>query len=77
MGVLAAAPSWAAVLGDGMHTAVAHDNGVAFDRATFTVGSTGEEFLKGAMRQHLLENFPALGETTILEWNEGTQHCGL
>ena len=61
-------------LGDGDHTAVAYDNGEEFSRATFTVGSTGEEFLKGAMRQHLLENFPVSGETTVLEWNESTQH---
>ena len=61
-------------LGDGEHTAIVYDNGVAFDRAAFTVGSTGEEFLKGVSRQGLLENFPAPGETTILEWNEGTQH---
>ena len=61
-------------LGDGTYTAVAYDNGVEFDRSTFTVGSTGEEFLQGAMRQHLLENFPVPGETTILEWNESTQH---
>ena len=65
--------NWAHV-GDGEHEAVAYDNGVEFDRATFTVGTTGEEFLKGAMRRHLLENFPAPGETTILEWNESTQH---
>lgn len=61
-------------LGDGDHTAVAYDNGREFSRSTFTVGSTGEEFLKGAKREHLLENFPVLGETTILEWNEATQH---
>ena len=65
--------NWALV-GDGEHEAVAYDNGVEFDRATFTVGTTGEEFLKGAMRRQLLENFPAPGETTILEWNESTQH---
>ncbi len=65
--------NWAR-LGDGEHEDVAYDNGVEFDRATFTVGSTGEEFLKGAERQHLLENFPAPGETTVLEWNESTQH---
>ena len=65
--------NWALV-GDGEHEAVAYDNGVEFDRATFTVGSTGEEFLKGAMRRQVLENFPAPGETTILEWNESTQH---
>ncbi len=61
-------------LGDGEHEAVAYDDGVEFGRSTFTVGSTGEEFLQGAERQHLLENFPVLGETTILEWNESTQH---
>ena len=61
-------------LGDGEHTAVAYDNGVEFSRSTFTVGSTGEAFLKGVTRQHLLENFPVSGETTILEWNESTQH---
>ena len=65
--------NWAR-LGDGTHTAVVYDNGVEFARSTFTVGSTGEQFLKGAMRQHLLENFPAPGETTVLEWNESTQH---
>ena len=61
-------------LGDGEHEAVAYDNGVEFSRSTFTVGSTGEEFLQGVTRQHLLENFPSPGETTILEWNESTQH---
>ena len=35
-------------LGDGEHEAVAYDNGVEFSRSTFTVGSTGEEFLQGA-----------------------------
>ena len=66
--------NWARLVRDGEHEAVAYDNGVEFGRSTFTVGSTGEEFLKGAMRQHLLENFPDAGETTILEWNESTQH---
>ena len=65
--------NWA-LLGDGEHEAVAYDNGVEFSRSTFTVGSTGEEFLQGARRQHLLENFPVPGETTLLEWNESTQH---
>lgn len=65
--------NWAR-LGDGEHEAVAYDNGVEFSRSTFTVGSTGVTRLRGAMRQHLLENFPTPGETTILEWNESTQH---
>jgi len=61
-------------LGDGEHEAVAYDNGVEFGRSTFTVGSTGEEFLKGVRRRTVVRNFPAPGETTILEWNESTQH---
>ena len=65
--------NWALV-GDGEHEAVAYDTGVEFSRSTFTVGSTGEEFLQGAVRQQLVEDFPAPGETTVLEWNESTQH---
>ena len=34
-------------LDDGRHTAVVYDNGVEFDRATFTVVTTGVEFLRG------------------------------
>ena len=62
------------LVGDGEHEAVAYDNGVEFDRATFSVGSTGAAFLKGAVRWQLLGNFPEPGETTVLEWNESTQH---
>ena len=61
-------------LGDGEHEAVACDNGVEFGRSTFTVGSTGAAFLKGAQRQHLLENFPARGEPALLAWNERGTH---
>ena len=50
--------NWALV-GDGEHEAVAYDNGLEFSRSTFTVGSTGEEFLKGAQTTRLLENFPS------------------
>ena len=62
------------ILGDGEHEAVAYDDGVEFARAVFTVGSTGEEFLQGAQDECLLANFPRGGETTVLEWNESTQH---
>ena len=61
-------------MGDGEHVVVAYDNGVEFDRATFTVGSTGEEFLKDVRRRSIIENFPTIGEDTLLEWNESTQH---
>lgn len=65
--------NWA-LLGDGEHTAVAYDDGVEFARSTFTVTTTGEEFLTGAHAQVLVEDFPSLGETTVLEWNQSTQH---
>lgn len=68
--------NWA-LLGDGEHTAVAYDNGVEFARSTFTVTTTGEEFLIGAQAQVLVEDFPAPGETTQLEWNQSTQHFEL
>ena len=65
--------NWA-LLGDGEHTAIAYDNGVEFARSTFTVTTTGEEFLTGAHAQVLVEDFPSPGETTVLEWNQSTQH---
>ena len=65
--------NWANV-GDGEHVVVAYDGGVEFDRATFTVGSTGEEFLSGVRRRTVVDGFPAPGERALLEWNESTQH---
>ena len=65
--------NWA-LLGDGEHVVVAYDDGVEFGQTTFTVGTTGEEFLKEARRRSIIENFPSIGEDTLLEWNESTQH---
>ena len=61
-------------LGDGEHTAIAYDDGAEFARSTFTVTTTGEEFLTGVHAQVIVEDFPSPGETTMLEWNESTQH---
>ena len=66
--------NWA-LLTDGEHTAQAYDNGVPFgNKHTFTVTTTGEEFLTGASKCITVDNFPSDGETTYLEWNESTQH---
>lgn len=62
------------LLGDGVHEAVAYDDGVEFDRATFRVASTGEEFLSETQRWTIIENFPVKEEDTLLGWNESTQH---
>ena len=65
--------NWA-ILGDGKHTAVAYDNGVAFARRTFMVTTAGEEFVIGAQAQVPVPDFPHLGETTWFAWNQSTQH---
>ena len=64
-------------LGAGTHTAVAYDDGVEFARHTFTVGSTGEEFLSGVTVTVDVSDFPAPGETGRFVWNESTQHLEL
>ncbi len=65
--------NWA-LLGDGEHVAVAYDDGVEFARATFTVGTTGEEFLTDVKHRTVLDGFPSPGERAVLQWNESTQH---
>ena len=65
--------NWA-LLDDGEHDAVAYDNGVEFDRSTFTVGTLGEPFVQDASAEVRVEDFPSPGETTLLVWNESTQH---
>lgn len=64
-------------LGAGTHTAVAYDDGVAFARSTFTVGTADEEFLRGVEAECLIPDFPAPGETGRFVWNESTQHLEL
>ena len=65
--------NWA-ILGDGAHTAVAYDNGVEFARSTFTVVTTGEEFVVGARARVRVPDFPSPGEITWFTWNQSTQH---
>jgi hypothetical protein len=65
--------NWA-LLGDGEHLAVAYDNGVEFARSTFEVATTGEKFLSEASGQCMVPDFPSPGESTLVEWNESTQH---
>ena len=64
-------------LGAGQHTVVVYDDGVEFARSTFTVGSTGEEFLKGVSVEIDVPDFPAPGETGRFVWSEATQHLEL
>ncbi len=61
-------------LGDGEHLVVVYDNGVEFGRSTFTVTTPGTGFLRGASKRVTVDDFPNPGDTTVLEWNQGTQH---
>ena len=64
-------------IGAGQHTAVVYDNGIEFDRHTFMVGTTGEEFLRGATADIDVLDFPTPGQTSRFVWNESTQHLEL
>ena len=65
--------NWAR-LGDGEHTAVAYLDGVEFAQTTFTVGTAGTEFIRGAQTSVTVRDFPSSGERQEFEWNQSTQH---
>ena len=65
-------------LGAGEHTVVALVDGVELGRATVTVTTVGagaeEEFLRGAEGECVVADFPMLGETVTLEWQQNSQN---
>ena len=61
-------------LGDGQHTVRAYADGEEFAHSTFTVTTLGEEFPKGLAQTHDIEDFPAEGQTTTVEWQTGQQN---
>jgi len=62
------------LLGDGDHTIRVLADGVEFGRATFTVTTLGEEFVEDAAGEAVVLNFPTLGETARLVWQEARQN---
>lgn len=64
-------------LGTGTHSIVAYDDGVKFASSTFTVVTTGEEFLSDAEGECIVPDFPAPGENASFAWNTSTQHLEL
>ena len=62
------------LLGDGEHTVVAFVDRVELGRATVTVTTLGVEFLRGAAGTCAVENFPRLGETVTLVWQQNSQN---
>ena len=62
------------LLGDGEHTVVAFVDGVELGRATVRVATLGEEFLREAEGECTVTDFPVLGETVTLEWQQNSQN---
>ena len=62
------------LLGDGAHTVVAYVDGVELGRATVRVTTLGAEFLRGAEGECVAEDFPAMGRTVTLEWQQTSQN---
>ncbi len=60
------------LLANGSHTVVALADGVEFARATFTVTTLGEEFLRGASGTYLLPDFA--GRNVTVQWQENLQN---
>ena len=62
------------LLGDGAHTVVAYVDGVELGRATVRVTTLGAEFLREAEGECVAEDFPAMGRTVTLEWQQTSQN---
>ena len=66
------------LLGDGEHTVVALVDEEELGRAVVRVTTVGtgaeEEFLRGAEGECVVEDFPMVGETVTLEWQESSQN---
>ena len=61
-------------LADGEHPVVAYVDGVELAQATVTVTTLGEEFLRGAEGECVVEDFPRGGATVRLAWQQNSQN---
>ena len=62
------------LLGAGVHDVVAYVDGVELGRATVTVTTLGAEFVRGAEGACTVADFPTLGETVLLSWQQNSQN---
>ena len=60
-------------LGNGEHTVVALADGVELGRATVQVTTLGQEFVENAAGMCTAEDFPTMGESVTLTWQEPSQ----
>ena len=62
------------LLGDGEHEVIATVDRVELGRATVRVTTLGEEFVRGVVGECVAEDFPSVGETVTLEWQQNSQN---
>ena len=62
------------LLGEGEYEVVAFVDGDELGRATVRVTTLGEEFLRGVEGECTVDDFPTLGETVTLEWQQNSQN---
>ena len=62
------------LLGDGEHEVVAYVDDVELGRATVQVTTLGVEFVRDVEGECVVEDFPMLGETVLLEWQQTSQN---
>ena len=62
------------LLGEGEHDVVAFVDGVELGRATVRVTTLGQEFLRGVEGECMVEDFPRLGQSVLLEWQQNSQN---
>ena len=62
------------LLGEGVHEIIAEVDGRELDRATITVTTLDGEFPKGLSGRYVLENFPYLGQSVVIEWEQSLQN---
>ena len=62
------------LLGDGEHTVEAFVDGVELGRATVRVTTLGDEFLRGVEGECVVDDFPDIGQTVTLEWQQNSQN---
>ena len=62
------------LLGEGEHEVVAYVDGEELGRATVRVTTLGAEFVRDVEGECTVEDFPMLGETVTLEWQQNSQN---
>ena len=62
------------LLGEGEHEVVAYVDDIEFSRATVTVTTLGAEFLRGVAGECVVADFPLLGKTVTLAWQQTSQN---